>query len=89
MKFSYTQTNNNNKEKLFELTQLDTKLYDFRALPNARGNSTLDFNIYLQPNNTLLSKVTVPITVQNIDDVKIFGMNDRTLHLSTTVRLIA
>ena len=55
----------------------------------AKGNSTLEFNIHLQPNNTLLSKVTVPVTVNNIDDVKIFGMNDRTLHLTTTVRLIA
>ncbi|KAL4472934.1 hypothetical protein ABPG72_007811 [Tetrahymena utriculariae] len=89
VRYSSETLNHQSSQKLIDLNQLDTKLYDIRALEKARGNSTLEFFIHLQPNNTLLSRITVPVTVQNIDDVKIFGMNDRTLHQSTTVRLIA
>ncbi|EGR28647.1 nucleoporin 210, putative, partial [Ichthyophthirius multifiliis] len=79
----------NENQKVISLQQIDSKLYDVQALAGAKGKVDLEFSIQIQNEQMLLSSTIVPVQVEDIDDAKIYGMNDRSLHLGTTVRLIA
>jgi hypothetical protein len=64
----------------------DNKQYLLKA--KSKGEIKILFESYLNDSNTVLANHSINIKVQEVNNVKILGMNERVLHLNTQIRLI-
>lgn len=67
--------------KIVEIELKDNKQYLLRA--KSKGEIKVLFESYLNDSNKVLANHSVTIKVQDVNNVKIVGMNERVLHLNT------